>query len=86
MWFYLARRQQDALSNLEMARFTRRYPVVLEMVMKQMMALVKARMGRRMGEGGAWRARMRRCMDAPSTRLPLAKPRRMRPPRPRTAV
>ena len=32
---------QDALSKLEMARFTRRYPAVLESLMKQMMELVK---------------------------------------------
>ncbi|KAI8470513.1 MAG: hypothetical protein J3K34DRAFT_454053 [Monoraphidium minutum] len=31
----------DALSNLEMARFTRRYPAVLETLMKQMLMLVK---------------------------------------------
>eukprot|EP00879_Flechtneria_rotunda_P026157 GHRR01027867.1.p1 GENE.GHRR01027867.1~~GHRR01027867.1.p1 ORF type:complete len:101 (+),score=24.62 GHRR01027867.1:586-888(+) len=31
---------QHALRNLEMARFTRRYPVVLETLMKQMLSLV----------------------------------------------
>lgn len=31
---------QDALRSLEMARFTRRYPVVLETLMKQMLAMV----------------------------------------------
>jgi hypothetical protein len=33
--------RQDALSKLEMARFTRRYPAVLETLMKQMLMLVK---------------------------------------------
>jgi hypothetical protein len=31
---------QDALRALEMPRFTRRYPVVLETLMKQMLAMV----------------------------------------------
>lgn len=34
---------QDALRSLEMARFTRRYPVVLETLMKQMLAMVHVR-------------------------------------------
>jgi hypothetical protein len=32
--------RQDALRNLEMPRFTRRYPAVLETLMKQMLAMV----------------------------------------------
>jgi hypothetical protein len=31
---------QDALRSLEMPRFTRRYPVVLETLMKQMLNMV----------------------------------------------
>jgi hypothetical protein len=36
---------QDALSSLEMARFTRRYPAVLETLMRQMLSLVKVEWG-----------------------------------------
>lgn len=40
---------QDALMNLEMPRFTRRYPVVLETLMKQMLQMVYVSIHTRMG-------------------------------------
>jgi hypothetical protein len=36
---------QDALRNLEMPRFTRRYPAVLNTLMKQMLLLVHVSAG-----------------------------------------